>query len=596
MAIYHLHTKAISRSAGRSAIACAAYRSGEKLYSEETDRTFDYTNKGGVVHSEIALCANAPERFSDRQTLWNSVQSVENKADSRLARDFDMALPNELSLEENIAIGREFAAYMAAQGMIFDWAIHDPVNKETGTKDNIHMHGMATTRPIKENGEWGSKEKKIYKLDENGERIPVIDPKTGKQKIGAKNRKMWQRETVEATGWDSKEKLVEWREQWAAIVNKHIDLHKQMHPEQEIDHIDHRSYAERGIDLVPTVHEGYAAREMDKQLMEEKGEHAELVQLNIDIKERNKLVSLMKQVGHEIVEKARAIYDRFRKYTEFRGTYQPAGRSLKPVTDGKLGVAGLEQSLERRERETPEIVERIRDLRKRAVKKKEIAEAAKTPEPIPEPKKPEEPKYKVIPAKYAISGSNGSNYNAIYKSIGEGLINNNGLKALSYFESSKMFGRTQYDGRYNGEVFIIKPSYLKKAEKLLEKRGIEYAAVPIKYGKADMIALVCNERGRDFCEDNLKYHDNFFLYIDYTPAQKVRIDPPKPSIVQKVRNYNDLVKGLEKEARAPAVPEKMSMHERLKLAEAEAKERNAASQAKKQEEPEQEYQGPTLGF
>ena len=143
--------------------------------------------------------------------------------------------PIECSKEEWIAIGREFAAYMTAQGMIADWAIHDPVDKETGLRDNPHIHMMCTTRPIKENGEWGSKEKKVYKLDKNGERVPIIDPETGEQKIGAKGRKMWQRETVEATGWNSKEKLVEWREQWAVTVNKHIDLHKEQHPEQEID-------------------------------------------------------------------------------------------------------------------------------------------------------------------------------------------------------------------------------------------------------------------------------------------------------------------------------------------------------------------------
>ena len=361
MAIYHLHSKPISRSAGRSAIACAAYRSGEKLYSEETNRTFDYTNKGGVVHSEIALCPNAPERFLDRQTLWNSVQSIENKADSRLARDFDMALPIECSKEEWIAIGREFAAYMTAQGMIADWAIHDPVDKETGLRDNPHIHMMCTTRPIKENGEWGSKEKKVYKLDKNGERIPVIDPETGEQKIGAKGRKMWQRETVESTGWNSKEKLVEWREQWAVTVNKHIDLHKEQHPEQEINHIDHRSFKDQGIDLIPTIHEGYVAKKIDKELQaEDPTQHAELVQKNIQIREQNRLIQMLNEIRYRITEKARALYDRIRELTGNGKLDRSVGAELAIAGTGEQGLEGISREIERRERETPSILERAR--------------------------------------------------------------------------------------------------------------------------------------------------------------------------------------------------------------------------------------------
>ena len=351
MAIYHCSVKVIGRSAGRSAIACAAYRSGEKLYSEETDRTFDYSNKGGVVHSEIALCANAPERFLDRQTLWNSVQSVENKSDSRLAREFELALPLECSKEEWIEIGRAYAAFMTEQGMIADWSIHDPVNKETGIRQNPHIHMMCTTRPITESGEWGAKEKKGYKLDEHGERIPVIDPKTGEQKIGARGRKMWQREMIDATGWDSRAKVFEWREKWSEVVNAHLE------PEQ---HIDHRSYAEQGIDLIPTVHEGYAAQKIDKEQMKETGTHAELVQNNIDIREQNRIIQLMNQIRQEILKKARAIYERIKELAGIREVIGSVGTEFALAPAGEQGIERRKREIEQRELEAPSVFERAR--------------------------------------------------------------------------------------------------------------------------------------------------------------------------------------------------------------------------------------------
>lgn len=364
MTIYHCSVKVIGRSAGRSAIACAAYRSGEKLHSEETDRTFDYTNKGGVVYSEIALCPNAPERFLDRETLWNSVQSVENKSDSRLAREFEVALPLECSKEEWIEIGREYAAYMTQQGMIADWAIHDPVNKDTGICQNPHIHMMCTTRPIKENGEWGAKEKKGYKLDENRQKIPIIDPETGEQKIGARGRKMWQRETIDATGWDDRSKVLEWRSKWSEVVNKHLE------PEQKIDH---RSYKEQGIDRLPTIHEGFVARKIEKDLQkEDPTQHAELIQKNIEIREQNRLIQIMNEIRARITEKARALYDRIRELTGNGRLDRSAGAELAIAGAGEQGIEGISREIERRERETPSILERAR-ARITALKEKSIS-------------------------------------------------------------------------------------------------------------------------------------------------------------------------------------------------------------------------------
>lgn len=237
MAIYHCSVKNISRSGGKSAVASASYRAGEKLEDRETGLTHDYTNKSEVAYSEIFLCENAPREYQDRETLWNAVEEVEKQSNARLAREWEVALPNELTLEQGKELVRGYAQSLADEGMCVDANIH--------WKDgNHHAHIMGTTRPIKENGEWGQKEKKAYKLDENGQKIPQIDPKTGEQKIGARGRKMWQRETVEANDWNRSEKVEEWRERWADHCNKALEQ------AQSLERVGHRSFERQGIERI----------------------------------------------------------------------------------------------------------------------------------------------------------------------------------------------------------------------------------------------------------------------------------------------------------------------------------------------------------
>src|SRR5436190_10920580 len=108
MAIYHFSGTIISRSQGRSAVACAAYRSAEKLHDERYDKTHDYTQKQDVAYTEILLPENAPSKFKDRETLWNTVETHENRKDVQLAREFNFALPRELTIEQNISLAKEF--------------------------------------------------------------------------------------------------------------------------------------------------------------------------------------------------------------------------------------------------------------------------------------------------------------------------------------------------------------------------------------------------------------------------------------------------------------------------------------------------------
>ena len=269
IAIYHWNIGIVSRGKGKSAVAAAAYRSGEKLTNEWDGMTHDYTRKGGVVHTEIMLPPHAPPSFSDRSTLWNSVELYEKAGNAQLAREIDAALPIELSREEQIRLVREYcSSQFVSRGMCVDFAIHDT---DSGTP---HCHIMLTMRPLDERGAWAAKSKKEYDLDENGERIRLP---SGRYKT----------HKVDLTGWNSQENALVWRKAWADISNDYLE--RAGSPER----IDHRSNAERGIDEIPTVHMGVAACQMEKKgIATEKGE------LNRSIQKTNRLIrEIRAQIG-----------------------------------------------------------------------------------------------------------------------------------------------------------------------------------------------------------------------------------------------------------------------------------------------------------
>ena len=217
IAIYHCNIGIVSRGKGKSAVAAAAYRSGEKLTNEWDGMTHDYTRKGGVVHTEIMLPPHAPPSFSDRSTLWNSVELYEKAGNAQLAREIDAALPIELSREEQIRLVREYcSSQFVSRGMCVDYAIHD-----TG-KGNPHCHIMLTMRPLDERGAWTAKSQKEYDLDENGERIRLP---SGRYKT----------HKVDLTGWNDKGNTLLWRKAWADLTNDFLERNGS--PQR----IDHRS-------------------------------------------------------------------------------------------------------------------------------------------------------------------------------------------------------------------------------------------------------------------------------------------------------------------------------------------------------------------
>ena len=283
IALFHFHVTQIKRSAGQSAVAAAAYRSGEKLHSEYYGEDSDYTRKGGVICSEILLPPQAPPSFSDRETLWNAVEKVERGKKAQLAYSFDIALQNEFSMEENIGLARQFLLQnFVNRGMAVDFAVHSP-DKEDGGIRNPHFHVMCPIRPIEPDGKWGNKQRREYLLDEHGNRIRDEE---GNYVFNA----------VPTTDWGSPDTLEHWRQAWADLCN-------QKFAEKELDcRIDHRSFERQGVEQIPTQHEGPTVR-----AMEAKGIRTDKGDLNRWIRKTNAMLREAKQKIAALIDWLKAV-------------------------------------------------------------------------------------------------------------------------------------------------------------------------------------------------------------------------------------------------------------------------------------------------
>ncbi len=217
MATYHFSAKIISRANGSSALAAAAYRSASRLHDQRLDRHHDFSNKAGVVHSEVLLPDGAPEAWRDREALWNAVEAVEVRKDAQLGREVEFAIPRELDQAEGIRLAREFVSHeFVARGMVADLNVHWDVGADGEPKP--HAHVMLALREVNEEG------------------------------FGKKNR-----------DWNRTDLLETWRERWAGHVNARL-------AELDIDaRVDHRSLEAQGIDLEPQHKIGPAASRMVEQ-------------------------------------------------------------------------------------------------------------------------------------------------------------------------------------------------------------------------------------------------------------------------------------------------------------------------------------------
>ena len=344
MSIYHCSIKIISRSTGRSAVASAAYRSGEKLMNDETGILHDFTSKEGVIMSEILLPENAPEAYQNRQLLWNEVQKIEKRCDAQLAREVEVAFPIEMTRYQQIECVRAYIQEnFVLKGMIADWALHDKGN------GNPHAHIMLTVRGFDDNRQWQQKTKTVFanSRDTAGRaiydpslpsydpkdkertaqyRIPLLD-KSGKQKTRVRKGKgteyLWEKINIPANDWNDRVNAEQWRSSWADHCNRYLDHEKQ---------IDHRSYARQGLDLEPTIHEGYIARSMERE-----GRKADRCDINREIRGRNKIRNQIKTLALDIakmvVEKARELYERITEFTGNTGINAGTGKNARTGRD-----------------------------------------------------------------------------------------------------------------------------------------------------------------------------------------------------------------------------------------------------------------------
>jgi len=268
MEVIHQHAKVVQRSKGRSAVAAAAYRAGEKLHNQYDGITHDYTRRRGVVFTDILLPSNAPITFRDRETLWNSVEKIEKASNSQLARDVEFSLPVELDRQTQIRLVRAHVReQFVNHGMCADVAIHD---KGDG---NPHAHILLTMRPLEPDGNWGLKSKREYVLNDYGERIPLPsgDFKTRK---------------ISLTNWDDKGNAERWHEAWANACNRELERF------QTDRRFTNKSYHDQSILLEPTVHIGKTANQMEKR-----GERSELGDINRGIRQRNaEIIALRAEV------------------------------------------------------------------------------------------------------------------------------------------------------------------------------------------------------------------------------------------------------------------------------------------------------------
>lgn len=280
----------VKRSKGQSAVEKASYISRSILVSEYDGQTYRPKYHEDLVHSEISLPQNAPKEYADRATLWNAVELSEKGQKSQLARMLKASLPNEWSYELAEEVVRDYVQRnFVDKGMCVDWAIHDSEN-DKGQR-NLHIHVLLTMRPLTENGEWGAKTKKVYVLDENGERIPLIDKKTGQQKVDKRNRKQWKCQTVESTDWNSRENAMMWRRDLADTINA---TNEQL---GIAVHWEHRSFKEQGIDKEPTIHIGAVANALERKgIQTERGNiNREIIRGNVLLEQAKEMLELAKQ-------------------------------------------------------------------------------------------------------------------------------------------------------------------------------------------------------------------------------------------------------------------------------------------------------------
>ena len=271
MAMYHLNMKLVGRASGRSAVAAAAYRAADCLENRRDGQVHDFTQRSGVEHAEIVLPVGADAQWAkERSALWNAAEAAEKRKDARVAREVEVSLPHELTFEQRLALTRDFAQELAERySVAVDFALHAPHSATDGR--NRHAHLMMTTRMV---GTEGLGRKSDIELD---------------------NRKLLARGLP-----TSHEQLRAIRAGWEMLANAHL---KRAGLELRIDH---RSHAERGLQIEPTQHVGVHATQMERR-----GKEVSRVRLDPEAAKRNaELIRARPEQVLTIVASEKRVFDR----------------------------------------------------------------------------------------------------------------------------------------------------------------------------------------------------------------------------------------------------------------------------------------------
>ncbi|MBE6659208.1 MAG: conjugal transfer protein [Ruminococcaceae bacterium] len=285
----HFDVSIVQRSKRQSAIASAAYQSGDRLYSEYDLKYKDYRQKEHVVYTEILLPVNAPPSYADRETLWNEAEKVEKQYNSQLARKIVLTLPREVQMEHYPQMVREYCEeHFVSKGMCCDLAIHDP--EPPG--HNPHCHVQLTMRAFDTHGNWLPKSRKVYDLDDNGARIRLPS--------GA-----WKSHKEKTVDWDEQYHCEEWRHGWETVQNRYLEM------VQSKERVDLRSYERQGVDTIPTVHMGPAVAQMERR-----GIQTNIGNLNRDIRAVNRLLRSIRETIRLVQEWISALLEARRRLIE----------------------------------------------------------------------------------------------------------------------------------------------------------------------------------------------------------------------------------------------------------------------------------------
>lgn len=363
MAIYSMSMSNVSRAAGSSSCATLSYITAEHVRDERLGETYygfsrrERVEQTGFLQPEGSRFASAAEAF-------NNLECHEKAANARTAKKIMVALPREFDADTGSRVVEEYiTANLTSLGYVAAYAIH---RDKDG--NNPHAHILVANRQLDGSGEWvKTKRKMAYQLDDAGNRIPRIDPDTGLQKVDGRNRRQWVRVSVQTNPLDLKDTLQGLREQWSVTCNRLL-------PEEL--HIDHRSNKERGIEANPTIHEGYAAHEIERR-----GGTSDRCQTNRVIRSDNRLLDKLAQQLDSLKESISQLVEQIRQSKLVRhltgnGKPEPApAHSAQELARDWLRQAESRESKERSDSKL-KAADRVADCKK-AVEASETAAKAK---------------------------------------------------------------------------------------------------------------------------------------------------------------------------------------------------------------------------